>query len=88
MNALQTTRQETLRAAAEGRRSEVANYQINIDNFRLAIAKIDAEYSDNADMLAFAAQLKELLASSVREQLKEQIMLEVIEFQIEQDHVR
>jgi hypothetical protein len=61
----------------------VANYQTNIDNFRLAIEKINAEHADNADMVAFADQLKDLLASSLREQLKEQIMLEVIEQQLE-----
>jgi len=83
MNNLQTTRQETLRAAAEGRRNEVMNYQINIDNFRLAIAKINSEHADNPDMVAFAASLKDLLTSSLREQLKEQIMLEVIEEQLE-----
>jgi len=83
MTALNTARKETLRAAAEGRRNEVMNYQINIDNFRLAIAKIEAEHADNVDMVAFADQLEDLLASSLREQLKEQIMLEVIEQQLE-----
>jgi hypothetical protein len=83
MTALNTARKETLIAAAEGRRNEVANYQTNIDNFRLAIKKINAEHADNADMVAFADQLKDLLASSLREQLKEQIMLEVIEQQLE-----
>ena len=75
--------QETLKSAADGRRQEVMNYQINIDNFRLAIAKIETEHADNPDMVAFAAQLSDLLGSSLREQLKEQIMLEVIESQLE-----
>jgi len=83
MTALNTARKETLNAAAEGCRNEVMNYPINIDNFRLAIAKINSEHADNPDMVAFAASLKDLLASSLREQLKEQIMLEVIEEQLE-----
>lgn len=73
----------TLRAAAQGRRAEVMNYQINIDNFTLAIKKIETKYSENPAMLEFADRLRELLASSLTEQLKEIIMLEVIEEQLE-----
>lgn len=73
----------TLRAAAQGRKAEVVNYQINIDNFTLAIKKIENEYSENPAMLEFADQLRELLATSLTEQLKEIIMLEVIEAQLE-----
>lgn len=78
-------RKEILSAAADSRRSEVLNYQINIDNFRLAISKIEDKHSENPDMVSFAEHLQELLASSVREQLKEQIMLDVIEQQLESD---
>jgi hypothetical protein len=77
------TKLEVLRAAADGRRAEVMNYQINIDNFRLAIAKIGAEHADKPEIVAFADQLRSLLASSEIEQLKERIMLEVIEQQLE-----
>lgn len=83
MNKYEIERIETLKAAADGRRSGVMHYQININNFRLAIAKIAKEYSDNPEMVAFAEHLRGLLASSETEQLKERIMLEVIEQQLE-----
>ena len=35
---------ETLKAALAGREQEIAEYQINIDNFALAIAKIQKEH--------------------------------------------
>lgn len=80
---MSNTRLDILRAAADGRRAEVMNYQINIDNFRLAIAKIEAEHSGKPELVVFADQLRSLLASSEVEQLKERIMLEVIEQQLE-----
>jgi hypothetical protein len=76
-------KKEILRAAAQGRRAEVMHYQINIDNFTLAIKKIEVEHSDKPAMLEFADHLRGLLASSLTEQLKEIIMLEVIEQQLE-----
>ena len=76
-------RLDILFAAAQGRRSSVMDYQINIDNFRLAIQKIELEHSDKPEMLEFADHLRNLLASSMTEQLKEIIMLEVIEQQLE-----
>ena len=80
---MNTAKLEILRAAADGRRAEVMNYQINIDNFRLAIVKVDAEHADKPEIVAFADHLRSLLASSEIEQLKERIMLEVIEQQLE-----
>ena len=76
-------RMDILFAAAQGRRAEVLNYQINIDNFRLAIQKIEAEHADKPEMLEFADHLRGLLSSSLTEQLKERIILEVIEQQLE-----
>lgn len=76
-------RLEILFSAAKSRRDEVENYQINIDNFRLAIRKIEMEHADNPAMIEFADHLRNLLASSITEQLKERIMLEVIEQQLE-----
>lgn len=72
-----------LRDAVQVRRAEVMHYQINIDNFTLAIKKIEVEHWDNDHMLEFANHLRGLLASSRTEQLKESIMLEVIEQQLE-----
>ena len=77
-------RLKILRDAAQGRRSEVMHYQINIDNFTLAIKKIEAEYQSIPEMLEFADRLRELLKSSMIEQLKESILLEVIEQQLEE----
>jgi hypothetical protein len=73
---------EMLRAAVEHRRREVMHYQINIDNYRAAIAEIDANYNGNADIVPFREQLCDLLRTSLIEQTKERIMLTVIERQL------
>ena len=73
---------EILTSAVEHRRREVMHYQINIDNYRAAIAEIDASYKDNADIAPFREQLCELLRTSLIEQTKEKIMLTVIERQL------
>lgn len=73
-----------LASALEHRRTEVMNYQINIDNYRAAIAEIDANYKDNADLLPFREQLCELLKTTLIEQTKEKIMLTVIERQLKE----
>lgn len=72
-----------LTQAAEQREREVMQYQINIDNYRLAIAEIERNYIGDEGMKAFALQLRDLLASSIREQTKEKIMLKVIKQQLE-----
>jgi hypothetical protein len=79
---------EILKSALEARQREVVEYQVNIDNFRLAIAKIDAEHGDKPEMLEFSDRLKDLLSSSLTEQLKAIIMLEVIEYQLGDNHAR
>ena len=73
---------EILTSAVEHRRQEVMHYQINIDNYRAAIAEIDENYSDRAEMASFREQLCELLRTSLIEQTKERIMLTVIERQL------
>jgi hypothetical protein len=70
---------EILTAALDARIKEVTEYQVNIDNFRLAIAKI----GDDAELQPFKDHLQNLLASSLLEQRKAQIMLEVIRSQLE-----
>lgn len=72
-----------LTAAAEHRRREIMNYQINIDNFRAAIDLIDERYTNNDHMQVFREQLQGLLESSLIEQTKEAIMLEVVENQLQ-----
>lgn len=64
----------TLTEAKKHREDEVLEYQINIDNYRLAIEKA----AQDPDMVEFKAQLESLLASSIIEQKKAKIMLEVV----------
>lgn len=75
------TKQETLKEALKAREEEVMHYQINIDNYRLAMEKS----VNDPDLADFVSQLQGLLTSSVLEQKKAKIMLEVIREQIEPD---
>ena len=70
---------EILTSALDTRIREVTEYQVNIDNFRLAIERI----GDDQELQQFKEHLQELLASSVLEQRKAQIMLDVIKGQLE-----
>lgn len=73
---------EILKAALEGRNDEILNYQINIDNYKRAIAKVDAEHADKPAIVEFRDQLIGLLESSKTEQLKSIIIRDVIGDQI------
>jgi len=79
---MNTARQTILEQAADHRETEVMQHQINIDNYRLAIAEIDANYQGHADMAEFRVRLDDLLQSSIVEQMKEAIMLKVIKAQL------
>ncbi len=79
---LEQERMDILLQGVEHRRREVMHYQINIDNYRLALAEIEQNHKDDADMAEFSNNLRDLLSSSLREQRKEQIMLTVIEKQV------
>jgi len=70
---------EILTSALDGRIKEVTEYQVNIDNFTLAIERI----GDDAEMQEFKQQLQGLLDSSIVEQRKAKLMLEVIKSQLE-----
>ena len=72
-------RKEILTAALDARIKEVTEYQVNIDNYRLAIERI----GDDKDLRQFKEQIQALLASSLLEQRKAQIMLDVIRVQTE-----
>ena len=72
-------RKEILTAALEARVKEVTEYQVNIDNYRLAIEKI----GDDEELRPFKQQIQALLTSSLLEQRKAQIMLDVIRSQTE-----
>lgn len=78
------TREEILKMALDARVQEVMHYQINIDNYSLALEEIAALPADERLELAkFADQLRELLASEKLEQKKAKIMLKVVQQQVE-----
>jgi|TARA_B100001094_G_scaffold58277_1_gene53780 arginine decarboxylase-like protein len=77
MNKLQT-----LQSALEPRNDEILNYQINIDNYTRAIAKINDEHVNNPAMVEFRDGLIDLVESSKTEQLKTIIIRDVIADQI------
>ena len=70
---------EILTSALEGRIKEVTEYQVNITNFSLAIERI----GDDPELQEFKANLEGLLKSSILEQRKSRIMLDVIQSQLE-----
>ena len=78
------TRRDILTAALAGREQEIMHYQINIDNYTLALEEL-ASLPDNeaAELAAFAAQLTGLLASEILEQKKSKIMLKVMQRQLD-----
>jgi len=73
---------ETLQPALQGRDQEIEEYQINIDNYIRAIAKINAEHADNSAMTEFRDTLASLLETHKIEQLKAIIIRDVIADQI------
>ncbi len=70
---------EILTAALEGREKELIEYQVNIDNYRLAIEHIGSD----EELQPFREQLQNLLASSLLEQKKSQVILTVIKQQLD-----
>lgn len=71
---------EILSTALQARDSEIFGYQLNIDNYRLAIEHIKA--SGDPDLGEFQAQLEALLASEILEQKKAKVMHGVISAQL------
>jgi hypothetical protein len=77
------TREQIITAALEGREQEVMHYQINIDNYSLALQQIDLLPPDEqVEMREFSKQLMELLTSEKLEQKKSKIMLAVMKAQV------
>lgn len=70
---------ELLKNAVTTRIKEVTEYQVNIDNFRLALEKI----GNDPYLVDFKTQLENLLKANLYEQRKAQVMLEVIQSQLE-----
>jgi hypothetical protein len=78
------TREEILKASLDARIQEVMHYQINIDNYRIALEEISKMPDDDRAMLSgFADRLRTLLSSEKLEQKKAQIMLTVLKQQVE-----
>lgn len=78
------SREEILAKALEARVQEVMHYQINIDNYTLALEKMaHLPPHEQQELSAFAEQLRGLLASEKLEQKKAKIMLEVVKQQVE-----
>lgn len=76
------TKSQILQSALEGRDQELLTYQINIDNYTLAIAKIEADYPDNEDLAVFKIDLQERLAEEKRQQLRCRVIRDVIANQL------
>lgn len=72
---------EILQQALESRAQEVLLYQINIDNYTMAIQEIDA--SGDESMAEFRNRLVELLSTETAEQKKAQVLLTVIQKQVD-----
>lgn len=77
------TREEILAVSLTAREQEVMHYQINIDNYTLALEEIsNLPPVERAEMSTFANQIAELLSSEKLEQKKAKIMLAVIKKQL------
>lgn len=78
------TREEILCINFEARVQEVMHYQINIDNYAMALEHIAAMNSyERAELSGFVEQLTGLLASEKLEQKKAIIMREVLRRQLD-----
>lgn len=75
---------EILSQALTAREEEIEGYQINIDNYTLAIEHIDSLPDDEKEeMIEFRMQLAARLHTETHEQKKAKIMYAVIKKQVE-----
>ena len=82
--AKEQTREEILAVSLHAREQEIMHYQINVDNYTIALDEISKmSVADQAEMSGFKNQLAELLASEKVEQKKASIMLNVIKRQVQ-----
>lgn len=80
-----TSKHQALRDALSHRIAEVESYQINIDNYTLAIAKINTEYPDDLDLAGpFKAELQQRLDAEIIQQRRAVIIRDVIADQVHQ----
>lgn len=77
------TREDILKSALDARVQEVMHYQINVDNYTLALEQISTlDANERAELSGFADQLRGLLASEKLEQKKAQVMLVILQKQL------
>jgi len=78
------SRESILKSSLGAREQEIMHYQINIDNYILALVEIDKlPMNEKYDLAKFTEQLQELLSTEKLEQKKSKIMLSVIKSQVE-----
>lgn len=76
-------RASILRSSVQSRDAEISEYQLNIDNYRLALDMISKMSEEEREwMKPFVDQLNELLSSSLFEQKKAMIMRDVVLHQL------
>jgi len=80
LRKLYMNKEEILREALVAREQEIMNYQINIDNYTLAVENIKT--SGDPDLTDFLQKLESLLISEKLEQKKVNIMKLAIEQQL------
>lgn len=81
---MESSKKVILESSLDGRIREVENYQINIDNYTLALEEISSmSEEDRAELAEFTKQLSTLLSSEKLEQKKAKVMLAVIKKQLE-----
>jgi len=66
------TKHEILKQSLDAREQEILHYQINIDNYTLAIKHI--KESGDTDLMDFCKVLEGLLITEIREQKKAKVM--------------
>lgn len=77
-------KQQRLIEALAYRISEVEDYQINIDNYTLAIAKIDAQYPTDPDLSGpFKSELQQRLQDEIKQQRRAIVIRDVISDQVD-----
>lgn len=75
---------ETLTQSLTGREDEVQLYQINIDNYRLAVEHIAGMGADDqAELADFRSELEQRLAAELHQQKRAKVMLAVVQQQLE-----
>lgn len=77
------TREEILVTSLHAREQEIMHYQLNIDNYTIALDEIaDLPMAERTELAEFRDQLRNLLVSETLEQKKAKIMYTVIKRQI------